>query len=139
MLPFTILFPEQLHAESHMKTACQDLFLGEPSHVASVRVANSFGRFGYVWILCLDLGFFQRFGPTFQFQQLGGQPLTTKACAPQNFMVEGEDRPAEAWKVPVKPAFLRELCTLVVRTCLLVEQSSQILDQYIFKDANIDR
>ena len=88
----------------------------------------------------LDLGFFQRFGPTFQFQQLGsGQLYRTKACAPQrNFMVEGEDRPAETtWKVPVKRAFLRrELRTLVLRTCLVVEQSSQILDQYLFKDAN---
>ena len=56
--------------------------------------------------------------------------------------MEGEDRLAETtWKVPVKPAFLRsELRTLVLRTCLVVEKSSQIVDQYIyiyiFKDVN---
>lgn len=67
----------------------QDLLLGELAamlHRSQLQIG-------------LDLGFFQRFGPTFQFQQLGSRfqrPLTTKACAPQrNFMVEGEDRPAE--------------------------------------------
>ena len=79
----------------------------------------------------LDLGFFQ-------FQQLGsGQLYRTKACAPQrNFMVEGEDRPTETtWKAPVKTCFFlrSELRTLVLRTCLLVEQSSQILDQYLYQ------
>ena len=97
----------------------------------------------------LDLGFFQRFGPTFQFQQLGSgrfqRPLTTKACAPQrNFMVEGEDRPAETtwflaqWFLgPTKTSsclVFREV--LITCLLLLVEQCSHFVSS-IYVNRNI--
>lgn len=130
----------KLQAQSQVKTCeIKICFFGEPAamlHRSQLQIG-------------LDLGFFQRFGPTFQFQQLGSRfqrPLTTKACAPQrNFMVEGEDRPAETtWFLELTKNYAqtkkssesaskillfcvsRTKTTLVLRTaCLLVEQSSQ--------------